>query len=230
MSITEPTQADGLGSESREIRPPSDSIAEERSSSESAAPEPWWKMPLGVGIFGMLAAGFFIFPTVTMGAFFSLSGLLLIGAAVYLCVETLQFVRGALSADGIVVGFEEREDEEQDENERKYSIEIGPISWSFGPKPARRVSFFPRVEFETQDHEKRVFTSDDGSRKPSYRVGQPVRVLYDPAQPQVARINKPLDLWGPIVVAVVFGACFLGPGIRYLLVGFGFLPDDIHWE
>ena len=84
------------------------------------------------------------------------------------------------------------------------------------------------MEFETEDHEKREFTSDDGSRKPSYRVGDPVRVLYDPARSKVARINK--HLWDPIVVLVLFGAIFLFPGLWFLLVGFGFLPDNIQWE
>ncbi|HET7238012.1 MAG TPA: DUF3592 domain-containing protein [Terrimicrobiaceae bacterium] len=194
-------------------------------------PAPRWVVALVVGsffiVFGLVVAGttFGVFRAVSIGALFLYFGILLLGAAAYTCVETLRFVRSALSTDGVVVGFEERL-EEQEEGEGNYSIEIGPISWSFG-KPARRVSYFPRVEFESQDHEKRVFTSDDGSRKPSYHVGQAVRVLYDPARPQVARINK--HPWGVVVAIAMFGACFLVPGLWLLLVGFGFLPDNIHW-
>lgn len=209
----------------------SDTPGTQQQKVTAGKPAPRWVRTLFVGCFGlviglfMLSAFFGIFQAVSMGACFLFFGSLLLGAGIYMCVETRQFVRSALSTDGVVAGFEERLDE-QEESEGKYSIEIGPFSWSFG-KPERRASFFPRVEFETEDHEKRVFTSDDGSRKPSYHVGQPVRVLYDPARPQVARINK--DLWGPIVVAVLFGLVFLLPGLWFLLVGFGFLPDNIHW-
>src|SRR5262245_40152103 len=181
------------------IRPPSN------STSEFAAP--WWVKAIFLGLFGVVfALGvastiFGIFQVAFLGSLFSLFGLLFLGGTVYGCVETLALVRRGASTDGIVVGFEERldeeEQEEQEESERReYSIEIGHFRWSFGKKK-RRVSHFPRVEFKTKDHEKRVFTSDDGSRKPSYRVGEVVRVLYDPARPQVARINK--RLWAPVV-------------------------------
>jgi len=31
-------------------------------------------------------------------------------------------------------------------------------------------------------------------------------------------------------VAVVFGTCFLVPGLRVLLMGIHVLPGEIHWE
>jgi hypothetical protein len=193
----------------------------------SESPAPRWVPPLSIGVIGMLVVGFFILPTVTMGAFFLLFGVLLLGVGAYWCVSTAQLVRRGVSADSVIVGFDERV-EDPEEGERKYSIAIGPISWSFGPKEEPRVSFHPRVEFETIDHEKRAFTSDDGSRKPSYRVGEVVRVLYDPARPQVARINK--HLWWPILTVIVFGTWFLVPGLWILLVSIHVLPGEIHWE
>ena len=171
---------------------------------------------LVVGCFGLFAASFFISETALIGTGLSVLGLIFWGVAVYLGLET---VRCTTPADGTIVGFEERL-EEQDENERKCSIAIGPFSWSFGPKEERRVSYFPRVEFETKDHEKRVFTSDDGSQKLSYHVGEAVRVLYDPARPQVARIDKPN--WTGIVAVDGVGAFFSVFGLRYLLESFGF--------
>ena len=198
---------------------------EELSSSESAAPR--WVQVLSVGVVGMLVVGFFLFPTVDFGAFFSLFGLLILGFAVNECVSTVQLKRRGVSTDGIVVGFDEKL-EEQAEDERKYSITIGFFTWSFGPKAPPRVDYFPRVEFEAKDHGKRVFTSEDSSRKPRYRVGEHVRVLYDPARPQVARINK--HLWGPMLVAAVIGAFCLVLGLKFLLVGLHVLPGEIHWE
>ena len=190
------------------VRPPSD------STSEFVAP--WLAKAMSVGAFGLFVASFFLSQNASIGAWLSFFGLIFLGFGVY----WVQFVRCAISADGIVVGFEERSEDEEGESERKYSIEIGPISWSFGPKKERRVSFFPRVEFETKDHEKRVFTSDEGSQEPSYHVGDPVRVLYDPARPQVARINK--DLRFRRVGCFVLGTLCFVPGLWYLLKSFGF--------
>jgi len=170
-------------------------------------PARWWMPPLAIGILGMLVVGFFVFPAVDMGALFSLFGLAMLGAAVHEFVSTLRLVRVAIPADGIVVGFEERLEESDDE---------------------KHVHFYPRVEFQTEDHGKQLFTSDDGSRKASYHIGARVRVLYDPARPQVARIDK--HLWWPPVTAAVFGTVFLVPGLRMLLIGLGLVPGEIHWD
>ena len=190
------------------VRPPSGSM------NEFVAP--WLAKAMSVGAFGLFVASFFLSQNASIGAWLSFFGLIFLGFGVY----WVQFVRCAISEDGIVVGFEERPEDEEGESERKYSIEIGPISWSFGRKKERRVSYFPRVEFETKDHEKRAFTSDDGSRKPSYHVGEAVRVLYDPARPQVARIGKPN--WFGIAIVGGIGALFSVLGFRYLLESFGF--------
>lgn len=194
------------------VRPPPDST--EKKSAVS-----WWREALFVGCFGLGVAGLFLISeNVFVGAILSTIGLLIVGATVSWCVSTRRFLRRAIPAAGIIVGFEERPEEE--EGERKYSITIGFLSWSFGPKEERRIRYFPRVAFETKDHEKRIFTSDDGSREPSHHVGDVVRVFYDPAQPQVARINEPIWVFA---AAGVIGVSFLAPGLWHLLNALGFL-------
>jgi len=179
-----------------------------QADGQSATPEPWWGMPIGLGIFGTLVVGFFVFPMAFGAAMSSLIGLLMLGFAVKEFVSTVQLVHHGVSADGIVIGFEKRLENSEDEQQVPH--------------------FYPKVEFETTDHGKQVFTSDDGSRQASCRIGESVPVLFDPVRPHVARINK--HVWGPIVTAAAFGTLFSAFGLWFSLAQINVLFGHILWE
>jgi hypothetical protein len=64
-------------------------------------------------------------------------------------------------------------------------------------------SYKPIVEY-TVDGETYTFESLNSSDPPAYRVGETVSLRYDPAKPQVARINSLFDLWlMPAILAPV---------------------------
>lgn len=101
-----------------------------------------------------------------------LVGLGMLGGAVYSFVTTWRFIGGAIAADGVVIALEER--------------------WSSADGDS---TYFPRVAFETQDRRRFEFTGDTGSQPAAFDVGEPVRVLFDPARPEMARIDSFFQLW-----------------------------------
>ena len=111
-------------------------------------------------------------PSWLLTGIFLLIGIGLLGGAVLSFVMTLQFIDRAVAADGVVIALEER----WDSDDSAYT-------------------YYPRVAFETEDRRKFEFTSDTGSRPASFDIGDPVRVLFDPARPEAARIDSVLQLW-----------------------------------
>src|SRR5215510_6201431 len=99
-------------------------------------------------------------------AILTLIGFTTLSGAICSFVWTLGFARRAISVDGLVIGLK------KDEGEFTH--------------------FLPIVEFEASDHTKHVFISDRPNWW-SYRVGQTVRVLYDPDRSQDAVIS--ILLW-----------------------------------
>ena len=49
--------------------------------------------------------------------------------------------------------------------------------------------------FQDAQGRNHTVTSSTGSSRPAYEVGQQVRVLYDPADPQQARLHGFAELW-----------------------------------
>jgi hypothetical protein len=112
----------------------------------------------------------------------------LIGSVVTL-VLAAQFVAGAERATGTVVDFDVTIDSEGDE------------------------TFYPVVRFATADGNEIVFTSSSGSYPPSQSPGDRVDVLYDPDDPDDARLSGFFDLWGVPGIAFVLGAVFIAVGL-----------------
>ncbi|WP_165966837.1 DUF3592 domain-containing protein [Actinomadura sp. 7K507] len=72
---------------------------------------------------------------------------------------------------------------------------------------------YPTVRFRMPDGTERETQSDLGTNLPTFRKGQAVTVLYDPDDPDRARLDGPTGsgtLHGAIFIA--FGLCFAGVG------------------
>jgi hypothetical protein len=109
---------------------------------------------------------------------------------------TLRFVHRSARATGNVVGMEE-----SDSGDGR--------------------TFHPVVRFAPASGFPREFRSSFGANPPSYRVGDEVRVLYDPADPGRASIDSFLSLWfvplltgimGPIALALGLSQARPAPG------------------
>ncbi|APB33072.1 hypothetical protein GlitD10_0758 [Gloeomargarita lithophora Alchichica-D10] len=74
--------------------------------------------------------------------------------------------------------------------------------------------YYPVVKFVGSDGEPVRFEGQVGSTPPAFRVGQMVEVLYNPAQPQSARIRSFMELWfGATIFAGIGGVFFLIGGV-----------------
>ncbi len=112
--------------------------------------------------------------------FFLVLGVVFLLVAAVTLVLTLRFVVGAERTTGTVVGLSRETDSEGD------------------------VFFFPTVRFTTSDERTIVFRSSSGSGSPP-RLGDRIDVLYDPDDPQDARLSGFFHLW---LAPIVFG--FIG--------------------
>jgi hypothetical protein len=66
--------------------------------------------------------------------------------------------------------------------------------------------FHPVLRFVTAREQEVRFQASAGSEDPSaYRVGDSIRVLYDPANPRVARLDTWDSRWGDSIGLVVIG-------------------------
>jgi hypothetical protein len=66
--------------------------------------------------------------------------------------------------------------------------------------------FHPVVRFVTAREREVRFQASEGSNDPfAYRVGDTIRVLYDPANPQAARLDTWSSRWGDSVTLVAIG-------------------------
>jgi hypothetical protein len=72
-------------------------------------------------------------------------------------------------------------------------------------------TYSPVIEF-TVNGSPYIFSGDNASNPPAYEVGETVEVLYDPADPDNAQINKWAERWlMPIIIipAMIFASLLL---------------------
>ena len=136
----------------------------------------------------------------TLGAvkylFAGLGAALLAGAA-YWRAHTLWFIEGAAVARGTVVDLR--------------------ISTSNNSR-----SYYPIVEFVAANGAKVQYVSSSGSNPPSYARGEPVKVYYNPSNPQDALLEGFFSLWGgPLIVGGMGAVFLLIGGSMILLTGSG---------
>ena len=70
-------------------------------------------------------------------------------------------------------------------------------------------TYAPVVRFNSRDGAQIEFKSDYSSNRPSYSVRQIVKVFYNPQNPQDAKINGFMTLWGPAAIFGGIGTLFL---------------------
>jgi hypothetical protein len=126
------------------------------------------------------------------GMFFVI-GVGVFAGGIYTIQQTRRFLQTAVETPGVVTENLWRESRSSARS----------ISWSF----------YPRIRFRTSDGQEIVFVSDTGSSPPSYRVNQPVTVLYDPRQPDHASIKSFMELWMLSAILCGLGTIFTSLGI-----------------
>lgn len=62
-------------------------------------------------------------------------------------------------------------------------------------RPGESILYYPVIEFSDAIGQRVQFEAELGSRPPAYRVGQTVRVVYDPADVTQAQIDSRLACW-----------------------------------
>jgi len=83
--------------------------------------------------------------------------------------------------------------------------------------------YCPMVEFTLTSGEKLRFTSEFGTLPASNKIGDVVKVRYDPANPQQAEIESGMSLWLAPLILVFMGliACCLAVAfLAFYLAGF----------
>jgi hypothetical protein len=129
-----------------------------------------------------------------------LLGVVLVGFGFKMLADTRRFLATAEPAKGVVVRVDKRVSSER----------VGSGDNAHWADVTR---YFPIVEFRTAREQVAQFQADDGS----LRVGDSVSLLYDPANPRHARLDKwgnrwagPLALWGAgLGMLVINGAVYL---------------------
>src|SRR5688572_10745375 len=99
-----------------------------------------------------------------LSAVFSTVGVGMLLGSFFIFSNTSSFIKRAVEAEGKVIGLER-----------------------FRSSSSSSTTYRPEVEFSTATGKRIQFTSSVGSSPPSYSVGEAVRVLYNPADPQSAR-------------------------------------------
>jgi len=127
-----------------------------------------------------------------MGLLFLLFGLGVLGAGLYYGYESWQLTQHGFAIDGTVVDYLERV---SDENQQ--------------------VQYAPVIAYRVDGQDFR-FASDNYANRPAYAIGEIMPILYDLDEPDNARINRPMALWG-------LPAGFVFAGLLLLLVSVGLL-------
>lgn len=114
-------------------------------------------------------------------------GIGLFGGGIYSFLSTRDFIGEAATTGGVVIDLEREHDADGNH------------------------SYYPRVQFEANGRSYQ-FRGQVGSGRGTFKVGEQVEVLYDPADPHHARINSFVQLW--------FFPLFLGGmGVVFTAIG-----------
>jgi hypothetical protein len=130
---------------------------------------------------------------------------LLVGVAsaafsLILFFRTLRFLQVSVEADGRISHLERT---------------------STGGGPYGQYIYAPVFFFTAADGKTYSVTSNATTNSPSFGIGERVSVLYDPANPEDARIHTFFQTWGNAVVLGICGVFFVATGCNF--------PGVLHW-
>jgi len=128
---------------------------------------------------------------------FVLFGTATLVGGVYKAFELRAFLARSAAADGVVVDVDEvAEQRTRGTGNSSHTEEV--------------TVYYPVVRFTAADGRAVQFTSDVGADdSPDYRVGDAVRVRYDPSNPAQAKLDSLVGLWSPAVGSIIFGLVVL---------------------
>src|SRR3990172_9867487 len=129
----------------------------------------------------------------TLGIVFSLVGGLLALIGVFLFIRTRIFIGKAQEVKGTVIQMV-----------YSHSSEGGG-------------GYAPVYQFKTLDGQTIVIQDSLSSNPPRFQVGQEIDILYEPGNPQKARINKWMNLYFVPVLLGGMGLIFGGVGIAIVV-------------
>jgi uncharacterized protein DUF3592 len=127
------------------------------------------------------------FPKIIVGIFLAVA-VIMLGIAAVSAVSTSRTLSREKSASGRVVDLVAHKDQ------------------------AGQVFYFPVVEFYLPDESRQTVQLSEGSTSPEYTTGEAVIILYDPEQPNTARIKSfgsTLLMWIVPIITGVVGLAFL---------------------
>ena len=123
----------------------------------------------------------------------------LAAAAAGILFHELRLTWSGRCAKGTVVGLEER----------RTGFDSASNFHPDFPRTSVSTAWYPQVEFLAGERTVR-FRSTAGSDSPRYRVGDKVRVLYPPDDPEHATIDTFANRWLVVAALVLFSAGFGG--------------------
>lgn len=112
-----------------------------------------------------------------------------LGFAAWNCYKTYTFIKAASRAQGRVINLEAHA-----------MVARGGIS---------NVSYFPRIRYQTPGGQEIEFVSRSKGGHDESSPGSLIEVLYDPANPERARVNRFSELWESSLLFFGFGSFFI---------------------
>ena len=129
---------------------------------------------------------------------FSTIGIGMLVASFLVFSNTSSFISRAVEADGKVIDLERSR---------------SSTSSSSRSRSSTSTTYRPVVEFTSATGKRIEFVSSVGSSPPSHRVGEAVKVLYNPTDPQSARIKSFFQLWFGFLIVFALGSVFASIGL-----------------
>ena len=136
-------------------------------------------------------------------------GVVLLGFGSFLFIKQRLRIAHALPAEGVVIELLQR---------RAQNREYLAVKTADGVKLKKKYLHRPVVRFKTQSGQTIKFSPSLALRPPPYQVGDPVKVLYHPDQPQQAQINRFVYLWFNVIMLLFFGFFMLGMGLLIAII------------
>lgn len=133
-----------------------------------------------------------------LGGVFGIAGIAAIATGSLTARKTKRFLARAQAARGTVVHLVLRSSSDAQD---------GTLSYAYHPV----------IRFTAQTGEAVEFEGGTGSNPPMYTLGQPIEVLYDPANPERAKIRAFSDLWLATTLCLGIGNIFTVTGLALVI-------------